>query len=171
MPIATLSCAARSLTCALLLASGAAHAEVFINELHYDDSTASGDTGERIEIVATAGESLSGYRVYLYNGSGSPGSASSYDNDPVPAGSLVSCGGNVRIATLSYASNGLQNGANDAIALVDGSGQLVQLLSYEGSVTAGSGPAAGQSSQTLPVAESNSTAAGTSLQLRGSGSG
>lgn len=171
MPIATLSCAARSLTCALLLASGAAHAEVFINELHYDDSTASGDTGERIEIVATAGESLSGYRVYLYNGSASPGSASSYDNDPVPAGSPVSCGGNVRIATLSYASNGLQNGANDAIALVDGSGQLVQLLSYEGSVTAGSGPAAGQSSQTLPVAESNSTAAGTSLQLRGSGSG
>lgn len=154
-----------------LALSGAAHAEVFINELHYDDATSSGDVGERVEIVATAGESLNGYRLYLYNGSGSPSAATVYDNDLLPAGSIKTCGsGSVRFATLSYPSNGIQNGGNDALALVDGAGNVVQFLSYEGSVTAGSGPAAGMTSSNLPVAESNSTAAGTSLQLKGSGS-
>ena len=138
---------------ALLLASGAAQAEVFINEFHYDDSTAAGDTGERIEIVATAGETLSSYRVYLYNGS-TPSSAVTYDNDLVPAGSLVSCGGQVRIATLSYPSNGIQNGSNDAIALVNPSGQVVQFISYEGTATASNGPAAGMTSTNIPVSES-----------------
>lgn len=161
----------RGLPVALLvsvLAPAPASAEVFINELHYDDATASGDVGERIKVVATAGESLSGYRLYLYNGS-TPSQATYYDNDALPAGSVVSCGGSVRIATLSYASNGIQNGAPDAIALVNGSGALVQFLSYEGTVTGSNGPAAGRASTNLPVSESASTAAGTSLQLAGSG--
>lgn len=156
------------LACALLLAGGAARADVFINEFHYDDSTSSGDTGERIEIVATAGETLSSYRVYLYNGS-TPSSAVTYDNDLVPAGSLVGCGGQVRIATLSYASNGIQNGSNDGIALVNPSGQVVQFISYEGGITASNGPAAGLASTNIPVSESGSDAAGKSLQLGGSG--
>lgn len=158
----------RLLALALLPLCGHAHAEVFINELHYDDATASGDVGERIEVVATAGESLGAYRIYLYNGS-SPGSATTYDNDLVPAGSLVTCGGSVRIATLSYPSNGIQNGSNDGLALVDGSGGVVQFLSYEGAITASNGPAAGLTSSNLPVSETGSTAAGTSLQLGGSG--
>ncbi len=155
--------------CALLLASGAAQAEVFINEFHYDDATSSGDTGERIEIVATAGETLSSYRIYLYNGS-TPSAAVTYDNDLVPAGSLVSCGGQVRIATLSYPSNGIQNGPNDGIALVNPSGQVVQFISYEGAITASNGPAAGRTSTNLPVSETGSDAAGRSLQLGGTGS-
>ncbi|MGH8026477.1 MAG: endonuclease, partial [Pseudoxanthomonas sp.] len=133
------------------------------------DATSSGDVGERIEVVATAGETLSTYRIYLYNGS-SPSAATTYDNDLVPAGSLVSCGGSVRIATLSYPSNGIQNGANDGMALVNGSGGVVQFLSYEGAITASNGPAAGLTSSNLPVSETGSTAAGTSLQLGGSGS-
>src|SRR5690606_6666370 len=67
--------------------------------------------------------------------------------------------------------SGLQNGPNDAIALVDANGQVVQFLGYEGSVTAANGPAAGLTSDSLPVAEDSGTPAGTSLQLRGSGSG
>ena len=63
--------------CAALSPLGA-RAEVFINEIHYDDSTASGDTGERIEVMATAGESLSGYRIYLYNGTSSTTAAWSW---------------------------------------------------------------------------------------------
>src|SRR5690606_18696252 len=47
---------------------------------------------------------------------------------------------------------------------------VVQFLGYEGSVTAANGPAAGLTSDSLPVAENGSTPAGTSLQLRGSGS-
>jgi endonuclease I len=157
------------LACVLLLAPVAAQAAVFINEFHYDDATSSGDTGERIEIVATAGETLSSYRIYLYNGS-TPSSAVTYDNDLVPAGSLVSCGGQVRIATLSYPTNGIQNGPNDGIALVNPSGQVVQFISYEGAITASNGPAAGLTSTNLPVSETGSTPAGQSLQLGGTGS-
>lgn len=150
----------------LLLASASAQAEVFINEFHYDDSTSSGDTGERIEVVATAGESLSGYRIYLYNGS-TPTSAVTYDNDPVPAGSLVTCGGTVRIATLAYPSNGIQNGPSDGIALVNPAGQVVQFISYEGQIRASNGPAAGITSTNLSVSETGSDPAGRSLQLGG----
>ena len=153
----------------LLLACGAGQAAVFVNEVHYDN--AGSDSGERVEIVATDGESLSGYRVYLYNGGGSPGSASVYGSTAVPPGSVSSCGGSVRIATIAYARDGLQNGPNDAMALVDAGGQVVQFLGYEGSVTGGSGPAAGMTSDSLPVAENSDTPAGTSLQLRGNGSG
>ncbi len=158
------------LACALLFASSAAQADVFINEFHYDDSTSSGDTGERIEVVATAGETLSSYRVYLYNGS-SPTAAVTYDNDLVPAGSLVTCGGQVRIATLTYPTNGIQNGSNDGIALVNPSGQVVQFISYEGAITASNGPAAGLTSSNLPVSETGSDAAGRSLRLAGTGTG
>uniref|UniRef100_UPI003F7E7C5E endonuclease n=1 Tax=Xanthomonas sp. 0924 TaxID=2835534 RepID=UPI003F7E7C5E len=157
------------LACALALAVPTAHAAVFINELHYDDAGASGDSGEGVEVVATAGESLSGYLIYLYNGS-TPGAATVYANTAVPAGSLVSCGSQVRVATVGYASNGVQNGPNDGVALVDPNGQLVQFLSYEGAITASGGPAAGITSQNLPVSESNSSAVGSSLQLTGTGS-
>lgn len=156
------------LLAAAALVPAIASAEVFINEFHYDDATAAGDTGERIEIVATAGESLSGYRIYLYSGS-TPSAATYYDNDPVPAGSLVTCGGTVRIATLGYPTNGIQNGANDAFALVNPAGSVVQFLSYEGMVTASNGPATGRTSSNLSVSETGSTPAGTSLQLGGSG--
>jgi len=162
--------AVRHLLCtAIVLAPLATSAAVFINEIHYDNTGS--DTGERIEVVATAGESLGTYRIYLYNGA-TPSAATYYDNDPLPAGSTVTCGGggSVRIATLSYAANGIQNGAPDAIALVNGSGQLVQFLSYEGTVTGANGPAAGRNSTDLPVAE-NESPTNTSLQLGGSGSG
>lgn len=157
------------LACAGLLCALPAHADVFVNEIHYDDATASGDTGERIEVVATGGEPLAGYRIVLYNGA-TPSAARVYADDPVPAGSIVHCGAAVRIATASYPRNGIQNGASDGIALVDPAGNLVQLLSYEGRLTAADGPAAGETSQDIGVAESNATPAGSSLQLRGSGS-
>ncbi|MDF2816866.1 MAG: ribonuclease [Stenotrophomonas rhizophila] len=157
-----------SLGCLLALAAGSAQADVFINELHYDDSTPAGDVGEAIEVVATGGEDLSTYRLYLYNGS-TPSAATVYANNAVPAGTAAGCG-KASIATVTYPTNGLQNGANDGIALVDASGKVVQFISYEGTITASGGPAAGLTSQNIPVSESNGTAPGTSLQLTGSGS-
>ena len=157
-----------SLGCLLALAAGSVQADVFINELHYDDSTPAGDVGEAIEVVATGGEDLGTYRLYLYNGS-TPSAATVYADTPVPAGSAAGCG-KASIATVTYPTNGLQNGANDGIALVDASGRVVQFISYEGTITAAGGPAAGLTSQNIPVSESNSTAPGTSLQLTGSGS-
>lgn len=157
-----------SLGCLLALAAGSVQADVFINELHYDDSTPAGDVGEAIEVVATGGEDLSTYRLYLYNGS-TPSAATVYANNAVPAGTAAGCG-KASIATVTYPTNGLQNGANDGIALVDASGKVIQFISYEGTITASGGPAAGLTSQNIPVSESNSTAPGTSLQLTGSGS-
>src|SRR5690606_2581852 len=77
--------------------------------------------------------------------------------------------GSARIAAVSWPANGIQNGSNDAIALVDAAGNVVQFLAYEGSATAGNGPASGLTSDVIPVSESGSTPAGTSLQLQGSG--
>ena len=148
------------------LAISPAHASVFINELHYDNSA--GDTGEGIEVVATAGEDLSTYRVVLYNGA-NPSAGVSYNTRSLPAGTTATCGSAVSIATLR-STNLIQNGGNDGIALVDGNGQVVQFISYEGSLTASSGPAAGMRATAIPVAETNNTAPGTSLQLKGSGS-
>ena len=68
-----------ALACLLACAVLPANAEVFINELHYDNAGA--DSGEAVEIVATAGESLSGYRVWLYNGSSAPANAQTYEDN------------------------------------------------------------------------------------------
>ena len=59
---------------------------------------------------------------------------------------------------------------HEGIALVDNFGRVVQFLSYEGTVTATDGLAAGQTSTDIGVFESGSALAGTSLQLVGSGS-
>ncbi len=141
-----------------------AQSAVFINEFHYDDN-GSTDSGESVEVVATAGEDLSGYRVVLYNGS----NGSSYDDDVLSAGTTVSCGASVQIASISYPANGLQNGAPDGIALVGPADAVVQFLSYEGSFTATNGPANGLTSEDIGVAES-AAPVGTSLQLIGNGS-
>ena len=156
------------LACGLSATAPAALAEVFINELHYDNAGA--DVGEAIEIVATAGEDLSGYRVWLYNGSNTPGAAKQYGSHAVPAAQSRSCGASVGIATVTFPRDGLQNGPHDGIALVDGAGKVVQFISYEGAITAADGPAAGMRSIDLPVSESANAPVGTSLQLTGSGS-
>ncbi len=157
---------------AFVLASLSAQAEVFINEIHYDDADTptTGDTNESLEIVATAGEDLTLYDIVLYNGSNAT-AAVTYDTDAIPAGSNVTCGSNVRIAVLTYPVNGIQNGANDAIAIVRRSDSAVmQFISYEGAATASNGPANGMTSTNIPVSEISTTVEGTSLQLTGTGS-
>jgi beta-lactamase superfamily II metal-dependent hydrolase len=52
---------------------------------------------------------------------------------------------------------------------VDGNGDVLEFLSYEGSVTATAGPASGLTSSVIGVSESSSTPAGYSLQLTGTG--
>ena len=84
--------------CAIALAVAAAfpaQAEVFINEIHYDNAGA--DVGEAIEVVGSAGESLAGYSLVLYNGS----NGQSYSTTVLPEGDAATCGGQVRIAVAS----------------------------------------------------------------------
>ncbi|HVJ61620.1 MAG TPA: endonuclease [Tahibacter sp.] len=134
---------------------------VFINEIHYDDSTAAGDVGEAVEIIGPAGTNLSGWTVVLYNGSG----GASYSTLNLSGTIANQCGG---YGTVNVPAVGLQNGAPDGIALVQGT-TVKQFLSYEGTFAATNGPANGMTSVDIGVSETNGTAPGTSLQLTGSG--
>ncbi len=138
-------------------------ADVFINEIHYDNSGS--DVGEAFEIAGDAGTDLSGWSVVLYNGNNSQ----TYNTVNL-SGVLPNQQDGFGTLEFVLASNGLQNGSPDGLALVDAANQVVQFLSYEGSITAANGPAAGMLSTDILVSEPSSTPVGNSLQLAGSGS-
>ena len=133
---------------------------VFINEIHYDN--ASSDVNEGIEIAATAGTDLSGWTIELYNGNDG-GIYDTINLDGIITDQQAGFG------TKFFAKSGMQNGAPDGLSLVDPSGNVLQFLSYEGTLTATGGSAAGMTSTDIGVSESGSTAVGDSLQLTGSG--
>ena len=140
-----------------------AHAaiSVFINEIHYDNTGT--DAGEAIEVAGPAGTDLSGWSIVLYNGAG----GAPYDTDAL-SGIIPNQQAGFGTISLSYPSNGIQNGSPDAIALVNGT-TVVQFLSYEGSFTAVGGPANGMTSTDIGVSEDGSEALGQSLRLSGTG--
>ena len=137
-----------------------AHADVFINEFHYDNVNT--DVDERIEVIAPAGTSLAGWSIALYNG----GNGTRYATLSLSGTTANQCGGH---GTVTVAAPGMQNGAPDGMVLINASGQVVQFLSYEGTFTAVDGPAAGSTSTPIPKSETTSTPVGHSLQLAGSG--
>lgn len=142
---------------------------VFINEFHYDNIGT--DAGEFIEIAAPAGTDLSLYSIVRYNGS-TPGAATVYTSPSAfTLTGIVADQGN-GYGTLSFSGpvDSIQNGSNDGFALIGPGGVLIELLSYEGVFTAGSGVAAGQTSTDIGVAESTTTTtAGSSLYRTGTG--
>ncbi len=150
-------------TLAILVGASAAMAvtTVFINEIHYDNSST--DVGEFIEIAGPAGTDLTGWSLVLYNGNGNQ----TYDTDLLSGTLPDQCGG-FGTLQMSYPTNGIQNGSPDGLALVDDLGTVIQFLSYEGTMTAGNGPAMGMTSTDIGVAEIGS-AIGDSLQLGGTG--
>ena len=134
---------------------------LWINEIHYDNT--GDDSDEGIEIAGTAGSILSDYSLVLYNylnGNfySSNALTGTIDNEQCGFGA----------AWFGYAPNGIQNGPNDGIALVKGS-QVVQFLSYDGTMTASNGPAAGMTSVDIGVKETGTTPVGYSLSLQGTG--
>ncbi|MEO0974863.1 MAG: hypothetical protein AAFX85_17380 [Pseudomonadota bacterium] len=131
----------------------------FINELHYDN--AGGDEGEGVEILASAGTSLDGWSLVLYNGS----NGAVYASNTLTGIVSDQVSG---VGTVFFALPGLQNGP-DGLALVSNLGEVVQFLSYEGSFLATDGPAAMQLSTDIGVSEGSDSAPGTSLQLVGRG--
>ena len=139
-----------------------ADGQVFINEIHYDN--AGTDSGEAIEVAGPAGTDLTGWSVVLYNGStGAP-----YDTDAL-SGTLADQQGGFGTVSLGYATNGIQNGSPDGIALVDAAGGVVQFLSYEGTMTAVAGPANGMTSTDIGRSQTGIEAVGSSLALTGTG--
>lgn len=137
--------------------------QIWINEFHYDN--ASSDTGEFVEVVAQSSFSISNITLSLYNGNGGGTYGSAHPLSSFDVGATVD---GYTFYALRLPTNGLQNGAPDGLALDQG-GSAFQFLSYEGVITATSGPAAGMTSMDIGVAESSSTPAGHSLQLAGSG--
>lgn len=136
-------------------------ATAFLNEIHYDNAGA--DAGEFIEIAGVAGTDLTGWTLALYNGT----DGSVYDTLTL-AGRLAGTG-DTGYLTVDFPANGLQNGSPDAVALVNAAGQVVEFLSYEGTLTATGGPARGLTSADIGVAEDSNTPIGFSLARQADG--
>jgi endonuclease I/PKD repeat protein len=151
---------AQSSDTAPVTVSAPALANVWINEFHYDN--AGTDASEFVEVAGPAGTDLTGWTVVAYNGADGAAYATS-----ALSGTIANLQNGYGVKSITYA--GLQNGSPDGIALVNPSGQVVQFLSYEGVFTAVGGAAGGLTSTNIPLSESEATAKGTSLQLRGTG--
>jgi len=136
--------------------------ETRLVELHYDNDGT--DIGEAIEVEGPAGTDLTGWRVVLYNGNG----GAIYDARAL-SGTIVERCDERGVVRLTYPSNGIQNGSPDGLALVDATSAVVEFLSYEGTLTAADGPAAGLTSTDIGVAEAPSTPLGRSLQRLSTG--
>jgi len=134
---------------------------VWINEFHYDtDGT---DFGEFVEVVVgpDVAAALTSIVLDLYNGSG----GASYATHAL---STFTQGSTVNGYRIFYKDiPGIQNGAPDGLG-ISIIGASVQLLSYEGTFTATSGPANGLISVDIGISETTSPI-GSSLQLTGSG--
>ncbi len=124
--------------------------DVFISELHYDNI--GGDTGEAVEVTAPADMDMAGWSIVLYNGNG----GGVYDTVEL-VGTVPSDG------AFTVFISGIQNGSPDGLALVSPSA-VVEFLSYEGTIVATNGPAAGSTSTDIGVFEPSDTPVGESLQ-------
>ena len=133
-------------------ASAAAPTAPFLSEIHYDNGGA--DTGEFVEVHLPPGTGADGLSVVLYNGNG----GSAYATFELPA---VLAPADAP-AVVTAAAAGLQNGAPDGVALVRGD-TVLEFLSYEGTLTATDGPAAGTTSTDIGVEEDGTEPVGQSL--------
>jgi len=160
-----------------------ANPEVWINEIHYDNT--GGDAGEFFEIAGAAGIDLSNYFVHLMNG------ANGLSFDTVILSGTIDDEQN-GFGAVSFLRSGIQND-RDGLALfrkgpgiVGTTATLLQFLSYEGTFMAVGHPStasatpmdrmfntaelAGKLSTDIGVSESGTTPIGHSLQLIGVGS-
>ena len=142
---------------------------LWINELHYDDTSLLNDEDEGVEIAGPAGSDLADVSLYFYNGE--DGEYYSFTNLSGEIDSETNGFGAVWIP-VEWLQNGVEQGTTyraDGVALVGGCRGVFQFLSYEGSFVASNGPANGLLSTDIGVAETNTTPLGYSLQLTGSG--
>ena len=165
----------KNLTTALALtatgfAGQAAADHIWINEFHYDNPGA--DAGEFVEVAVRtpngSGLAATDYSVTLVNGSGNVAYGTRSLTQATASSPFAVAGSTdvVTLYTLSYPSNGIQNGSPDGIALVEsGSGSIVEFLSYEGPMTF-QGVAAMEIAASEPGVGNN-----TSLAATGAGDG
>lgn len=135
----------------------------WINEIHYDNQSPSGDNNEAIEIVIENVDDIANYSLELYNG----GTGAEYETYTSTSFVTGDTSGNFSIYTIL--TPGIQNGAPDGVALIY-NGAVLQFLSYEGSFTAIDGTANGMASTDIIVKETSGVTDQQSLQLSGNGS-
>ncbi len=146
--------------CGYWLTTAAAQ-QLWVNELHYDNTGA--DVNELVEIAVWHDykNELAEIQIELYNGSNGSWYAT-HELSTFTEG--VSQNG---FTFYSKQIGDLQDG-NGAIALIY-KGFVIHFLSYGSSFVAANGTAQGLSTQDIGVFENDNTAAGLSLQLTGSG--
>jgi predicted extracellular nuclease len=136
-------------------AQAAAPTSPFVSEIHYDNTGS--DVGEFVEVQLPAGTTSEGLSVVLYNGSG----GGAYATTALP---VVTATGDAAVAVVEYPGT-LQNGDPDGLALVRGT-EVLEFLSYEGTMAATNGPAAGRTSVDIGVREAGTEPVGQSLARR-----
>lgn len=136
-------------------------ANVFINEIHYDNT--GGDLGEYVEIAGDGNVDLTGWSLRLYNGN----NGKEYNSFSFDSWSYIDT--KTQFGVHIIKTKGIQNGSPDGIVLFDGV-DIIQFLSYEGSFTATTGIAKDLLSTGIGVMEPSSTPIDFSLQLAGKGS-
>lgn len=149
---------------------GALPDDIFLNEFHYDN--VGDDTGEFIEIAVGTGYTgfLSDISVVLYNGDNATNGVPYNTLNLSTAFSLSGTYGGYGLFVANLPANGIQNGPRDGFAIVRTStSEVLQFLSYEGTFTAGSGPAAGMTSTSVGVSQNAETVGIASLGLTGTG--
>lgn len=150
-----------------LLSFTSAGAQVFSNEIHYDNLGL--DVNERIEVAGPAGTDLSGWSIILYNGNGGIGVtygtanlSGTLANQCTVSGQNI--GTHVTPASAFVPTTAIQGGP-DGWALVH-SGVVVEFLSYEGAFPAVDGPAAGMMSIDIGALEGETSTDQGSIQLQ-----
>jgi hypothetical protein len=136
---------------------------LWINELHYDNDGS--DTDQGVEVAGRSGVNLADYHLYFYDEDGEEDVGDRLTN---LAGTI---GNEGRRFGAQWIATDLEN-ESEGIALARiaaGSTDVVQFLSYEGTITAVDGPARGIASADIGVNESGSETKGLSLQLTGRG--
>ncbi len=150
------------------LPDGPIGGSIWINEFHYDNDGV--DEGEFVELAGPAGMDVTGWSLVLFNGFND----TAY-NTVALTGTLTDSGSNFGFLVIDFPTNGIQNGAPDGMALIDSTGECIELLSYEGRLSPISGPCGEFLAIDIGVAEitttsGGSTAIGSSLQRVGTGS-
>jgi len=139
-----------------------AAAPVMVNEIHYDN--AGTDAQEGVEVAGEAGTLLSEYAIAFSNGSGGGEYLTVNLSGVIPSESGTGFG------AVWVPVSGIQNGAPDGLVLYRRSTrEILQMLSWEGSLPAVSGVAAGQTLPDMGVAQLGSDSAEQTLQLVGRG--
>ena len=136
-------------------------AKGWINEFHYDNTGT--DAGEFVEIVLADTTPTTNVSVVLYASTAPYGTAS----DLASFTKGVSANG-YTIYSKTFPVNGIQNGTCGIALIIDN--VVEEFISYEGSVVATSGAAAGYTSKDIGISEAGTEVAGGSLYRYGPGS-